>query len=216
MRLSTLLKTGILTGALCLGALGQDAPVNEAKGMPPRTAPTDYQAHGQAGTMTIGAEFTGHSVATPEATFSSEEFVSVEMGLFGPADSRVKLSAENFSLRVNGKKTPLPNQPFGMVLRSLKDPEWVPPDPPQSKSKGGINTGGGGQNDPPPVTPHMPMPLVHVMQQRVQKAALPEGDRALPVAGLIFFRYGGKTDKIDSLELIYDGPAGKATLALHP
>ncbi len=206
----------LLMAAFCVGAQGQDAPVSEARGMPPRSAPADYQAHGQAGTMTIGAEFMGHSVPTPQAIFSSEEFVSVEVGLYGPADARTKLSLEDFSLRVNGKKAPLTNQPFGMVMRSLKDPEWVPPDPPQSKSKGGINTGGGGQNDPPPVTPHMPMPLVHVMQQRVQKAALPEGDRALPQAGLIFFRYGGKTDKIDSLELIYDGPAGKATLPLHP
>jgi hypothetical protein len=207
----------LLMAAFCVGAQGQDAPVSEARGMPPRAAPTDYQAHAQAGRVTIGAEFMGHSVPTPQSIFSSEEFVSVEVGLFGPADARTKLSLEDFSLRVNGKKTPLPNQPFGMVMRSLKDPEWVPPDPPQSKSKGGINTGGGGgQNDPPPVTPHMPMPLVHVMQQKVQKAVLAEGDRALPQAGLIFFRYGGKTDKIDSLELIYEGPAGKASLALHP
>ena len=54
------------------------------------------------------------------------------------------------------------------------------------------------------------------MEQKVQKATLPEGDRALPVAGLIFFQYHGKTQSIKSLELIYDGPAGKATLMLQP
>ena len=54
------------------------------------------------------------------------------------------------------------------------------------------------------------------MEQRVQKAALPEGDRALPVAGLIFFQYRGKTKDIKSIELIYAGPAGKATLKLTP
>jgi hypothetical protein len=53
------------------------------------------------------------------------------------------------------------------------------------------------------------------MAQRVQKASLPEGDRPLPQAGLIFFQYGGKTESIRSLELIYDGPAGKATLKLQ-
>jgi hypothetical protein len=54
------------------------------------------------------------------------------------------------------------------------------------------------------------------MSQRVQKAALPGGDRALPQAGLIFFQYRGKTTGIHSLELVYSGPAGKATLALQP
>jgi hypothetical protein len=54
------------------------------------------------------------------------------------------------------------------------------------------------------------------MAQRVQKATLPKGDRALPLAGLIFFQYRGAAKGIHSVELIYDGPAGKATLALQP
>jgi hypothetical protein len=62
----------------------------------------------------------------------------------------------------------------------------------------------------------MPMELQRAMQQHVQKASLPEGDRALPQAGLIFFQYRGKTEKIHSLELTYAGPAGKVTLALQP
>jgi hypothetical protein len=44
---------------------------------------------------------------------------------------------------------------------------------------------------------------------------LPEGDRALPAAGLIFFQYGGREKSIRSIELIYTGPAGKATVALQ-
>jgi hypothetical protein len=54
------------------------------------------------------------------------------------------------------------------------------------------------------------------MEQHVQNVVLREGDRALPQAGLIFFEYRGKTQKIHSLELTYTGPAGKATLALQP
>ena len=54
------------------------------------------------------------------------------------------------------------------------------------------------------------------MAQRVQKAALPEGDRSLPQAGLIFFEYRGKTQNIRSIELTYSGPDGKATLTLQP
>jgi hypothetical protein len=43
-----------------------------------------------------------------------------------------------------------------------------------------------------------------------------EGDRALPQAGLLFFEYRGKTQGIRSLELIYNGSAGNASLALQP
>jgi hypothetical protein len=105
-----------------------------------------------------------------------------------------------------------------MVLPSLKDPEWEPPASDKSKGKTSMGGGGGGgnQNDPPPSPPKMPFAERRAMEQRVQKAALPEGDRALPVAGLIFFQYRGKTKDIKSLELMYAGPAGKATLKLTP
>jgi hypothetical protein len=54
------------------------------------------------------------------------------------------------------------------------------------------------------------------MQVKVEQAALQEGDRALPEAGLLFFLYRGQSDKIKTVELIYSGPAGKATLTLQP
>ena len=54
------------------------------------------------------------------------------------------------------------------------------------------------------------------MAQRVQKASLAEGDRDLPRAGLLFFQYRGKSKDIHAIELIYNGAAGQATLALQP
>jgi hypothetical protein len=106
-----------------------------------------------------------------------------------------------------------------MVLSSLKDPEWSPPEAAKSKSKGGLSTGGNGdQSDsnapPPPVK--IPIEVQRAMAQRVQKATLPEGDRALPLAGLIFFQYRGGAKGIHSVELVYAGSAGKATLTLQP
>jgi len=189
----------------------------EAKGMPPRATPADYQAQAQAGAVTVAAEFTGHSVPTLQGPLSTEDFVVVETALFGSPDAQIKLSADDFSLRINGKKTPLPSLPYGMVLGSLKDPEWEPPEPAKSKSK--TSLGGGGNSDqadgpPPPVK--IPIGVQRAMAQRVQKATLPEGDRALPLAGLIFFQYRGKTQGIHSIELIYAGPAGKASLTLQP
>ena len=200
-------------------AFGQAAADKDAqaqmKGLPPRVNPAEYQAQAKAGAVTIAAEFTAHAVTTPEAILSTEDYVVVEVALFSGGDAPVKLSQSDFSLRVNGKL--LPSDGFARIFPSLKDPEWEPPSSSKS-SKGKTSVGGGGdnQNDPPPSTPKMPFEMRRAMQQRVQKAALPEGDRTLPVAGLLFFNYHGKADSIRTLELVYDGGAGKASLALHP
>jgi hypothetical protein len=190
----------------------------QTKGTPPRATPGDYQAHEQAGDVTVAADFTGHSVSTPDAVYSTEEFVVVEVALFGPPEAHATLSYEDFSLRINGKKTLLPAQPYALVFKSLKDPEWAPPESAEKKSKTSLDDGSGKKNDsgspPPPV--HVPIEVERAMEQRVQKASLPGGDRKLPDAGLIFFHHFGKDTKIHSVELIYTGPAGKATLALQP
>lgn len=211
----------MLAAVFCQGAAAQepavnDAPIREATGIPPRTSPTEYQSHAQAGVVTIAAEFTRHSVATLQATLSTEEYVVVEVGLFGPPETRAMVSHDDFSLRINGKRFPLQAQPYGVVFESLKDPEWQPPVPKEGKSKTGISSGGGDDAGGAPTPPKMPFELVRVMQQRVQKAALPEGDRALPVAGLIFFEYRGRATGIKSIDLLYDGPTGKAVLKLQP
>jgi hypothetical protein len=166
--------------------------------------------------VTIAVEFSGHSVPTALGPLTTENFVVVETGLFGPPDARLKISADDFSLRVNGKKTPLSSVPYGMVLSSVKDPEWIPPEPVKSKSKSGL-TGSGdpADNGPPPIV-KIPIEVQRAMAQRVQKATLPEGDRPLPQAGLVYFEYRGAAKSIHSVELIYAGPAGKVTLELRP
>jgi len=195
----------------------QNAKRAQAKGMPPRAAATEYQSQGTAGTVTIGAEFAGHSIPTLEHTFSSEDYVVVEAGLFGPPGAHTTLSRDDFSLRVNGKKNVLPSEPFELVMKSLKDPEWQPPESKEDKeSKSSLTTGGSGGDKLPPIPPKMPFPLRRAMEQQVQKATFEEGDRPLPQAGLLFFTYRGKAESINSLELIYNGAAGKATIALQP
>src|ERR1035437_6518507 len=223
MRLSAALTIGVLSAAICLCAQGQDTPTKgapiESKGLPPRATPADYQAQTKAGTLTIAAEFAGHAVPTPQGPLTTEDFVVVEMALFGAPDARMRISADDFSLRINGKKAPLPTRPFGMVLSSVKDPEWVPPEPAAAKSKSSLSAGGGGgqgQSDGPPPPVKIPIEVQRAMAQRVQKATLPEGDRPLPQAGLIYFQYRGAAKGIHSVELMYDGPAGKATLTLQP
>ncbi len=182
-----------LATAHCLCAQ-PPAVSKEAQGLAPRAAPTDYQVQAKAGSVTIAAEFTGHGIPTSQSPLTSEDYVAVELGLFGPADARLVISAADFSLKVNGKKTAMISQPFGLVAKNIKDPDWVPPEAPEKKSKGSMGGSGGAQGDgnPPPVTPKVPIELLRGWQQRLQKAALPEGDRALPQAGLLFSNTAAK------------------------
>jgi hypothetical protein len=219
-------KVGVLLAAVCLCLQGQNPPAkeapkeaaNEIKGLPPRANPAEYQVSAKAGDITIAAEFTGHSVnpAGDGGPLSTEDNVAVEVAFFGPAGARVTLSPNDFTLRINGKKSPLSPRPYLLVFSNLKDPQWEPPKVDKEKSKGGL-TGGGENpqdNEPPPVV-KVPFELQRAMSLRVQKAALPEGNRPVPVAGLIFFPYRGIEKHIRSVELVYEGPAGKATLALQ-
>ncbi len=155
-------------------------------------------------------------------TLTTEENICVEVAIFGPAGAHLTVSFSDFSLRINGKKSPLAAEQFATVFTNLRDPTYDAPDLKAAKENksSGLNAGGGGggQNDlgatPPPI--HIPPEMERAMQLQVQNAALPEGERTLPVAGLIFFKYGGQPKGIHSVELLYSGAAGKATITLQP
>jgi hypothetical protein len=186
--------------------------------MPARATPNDYLAHASAGPLTIGAEFMQHSVPTTGGMLSTEDYVVVEVGVFGPPGTRTTLNPQDFSLKINSKK-PQQSENYIAVFKSLKDPEWEPAVPVEQKGKTSIGSSGGGgkgNSNDPPVVPKPPFKLQREWNLRMQKNAFPEGDRALPQAGLLFFKYGGKASGIHSLELTYEGPAGKAKLELQP
>ncbi|HLK49244.1 MAG TPA: hypothetical protein VKT49_13975 [Bryobacteraceae bacterium] len=217
--------------ALCLCAQTPSAPpaesvpiqpvggtINEPQGLPPRSAPSDYPAQAKVGAITLAAEFAGHGVPTADGPLSSDSYVVVEVAFFGPAGTRLPISFNDFSLRINGKKNATPGEPYERVGTSVKDPEWTPPEKPE-KGGGGLLSGGGGGgggNDTSKEPPRPPAELRRAWAQRVRKAALADGDRLLPQDGLLYFPYGGNLKNIRSLELIYAGAAGKATLPLHP
>lgn len=204
---------------LAAAAAGQTAEApKETQGLLPRGSAAEYQARGQAGKVTVAADFTGHGIPTEQQPLVSEEYVGVEVALFGPPDGRLTINASEFTLKINGKKTPYESQPWGLVAKEIKDPEWMPPEPLTEKSKGGLtgSAGGGRQpGDPPPLPPKVPVELLRTWQQLLKRCALAEGDRALPQAGMIFFRYRGKPQSIKSVELVYEGAAGKASVQLQ-
>jgi hypothetical protein len=212
-----LFRIAILAGiALSLSAQEAAKPSTEVQGMlPPRVAPTDYQANAKTGNFTIAAEFARHGIPTPDGALTTENFVVVEAAIFGPPDSKLAISYRDFALRINGKKTPTDSVSFAQVGDSVKDPEWAPPVP-HDKPKTSIGGGGAGGDDGPPAPVKVPFGVQRALVLRVKKIAMAEGERPLPQAGLLFFPYGGKDKSIHSVELIYSGPAGPVTFALQP
>lgn len=184
---------------LCVAVFAQtppaapDRPIVEGQGLPPRAAPSDYQAHAQAGAVTIAADFAGHSVATPEAVLSTDDYVVIEAGLFGPPEARLMLSIDDFSLRVNGKKA-VPRQPYELVVKNLKDPDYEPPATTSSKTN--ITSGGGGGskdlNAPPPPPPPIPVELRRAWEQRVRKSRSPREIAPCPRPDCFSFPMGAR------------------------
>src|SRR3954466_6843386 len=84
-----------------------------AQGLPPRTAPTEDQVVGKAGDVTLAADFLRHSVPPGQGARSTEEYVGVGLGMSGPPEAKTTISLDDFSLRINGKKTILKAQPYG-------------------------------------------------------------------------------------------------------
>src|SRR5580700_9408210 len=117
-----------------------------SKGLPPRATPGEYLARAQAGNYTIAAEFDRHDVPTAETTLTTEDYICVEVAIFGPAASHLTVSFSDFSLRINGKKTPLAAEQFAMVFTNLRDPTYDAPELKAAKENksSGLNAGGGG------------------------------------------------------------------------
>ena len=60
--------------------------------------------------------------------------------------------------------------------------------------------------------PNVPQRETLSVDEVVQRSALPEEPHSSPVSGFLYFPFTGKLKKIKSLEILYDGPYGEATL----
>ena len=213
----------LLAFAACAAAQTSAPPLKASKGLPPRNNAAEYLSRGQIGKVQVGAEFDRHSVPTADSILTTEHFVAVEIGLFGAPGDHLAISYGDFSLNINGKKNPLPTEQYAAVFKNLRDPNWTSPE--EIKAKEDKQSGGGGSglttnntqtdNMNMPVIVHIPPEMEKAMATSVTNAALPEGDRQLPIAGLLFFAYSGDAKGIKTVELVYNGPAGKATIPLQ-
>jgi hypothetical protein len=196
-----------------------------------RPQASDYPAHTQAGELAIGAEYLVHSFSGKQSTYVARDHLVVEVGLF--PSKEVMISTGHFTLKVNGKKELLFSQSPQFVAAALKWDDWEN----RRQVQGGVGVGdasigvgprweprfpGDPSRRPLPKPPKAPTqdPAADMREERekpeevVIETALTEGPSAYPVAGYLYFPFKGKPKSIRSLELIYNGPAGKSTLKL--
>jgi hypothetical protein len=199
-----------------------------AQGTPPKTKPADYPVHVQMDTVTLAAEYLVHSLPTAKGTLVANDYLVVEVAFFGPSFSRLKMSPDNFQLRINGKGGPLSTEPAGMVSASIRNPSAHP----HLETAASVGIGDGtvtvGPRAPPSQfpgdgndrTPTGQAPTLKTVEEennieyRVQNAELPQGEHSLPRSGLLYFFFRGKIKNVRTLDLFYEGSMGKATLKL--
>jgi|ERR1700733_6022560 len=206
-----------------------------AQGTKPRDFPTQYTAHAQLGATWIGADFLGHFVNTPKASYETSRYLVVEVAVFAPAGKKVDVDPTQFLLTVNGRT--LTPQPPNLVSLALKNPTFEEQRP-HLETEAGVGgvTASTGQ---PPLGPRFPgdndpannrvqLPRVDTDPSRgsveqehvdpadaIRRVGLEAGQHMTPVAGLLFYAWEGKLKKIKALKLEYSSAHGTATLDLQ-
>ena len=208
-------------------------------GTTPKPKATDYPAHTLVGRVWLGAEYFVRSIPVRGQTLVVEDYLVVEAALYPPAGQTLVVSDGQFTVRLNGRKQVLHAQAPGFVAAALKYPDWERR--PSLVGYGGLGDAGviigrpeqverfPGDNRTArtrlPAPPRAPAPEdptglakeeTPPPHQLVVEAALPGGAAKGPVSGYLYFAHKGKTRSIKSLELLYEGPAGKAALRLLP
>lgn len=222
-------RTLVLSIVLCAAAGGA--------GTGPKPRAQDYKSHGAAGGVALGAEYLVHSLPAAGEMFFVPDYLVVEAAVYPEPGRPVLVAHSHFTLRLNGSKQVLFPQTPGIVAASLKYPDWERrPTLTASAGSGDAGviigrprTGERFPGDPRPRrerlpdAPRAPAPENPGGFERKERqhpadaavsAALPEGRAALPVSGLLYFAYRGKTKAIKKVELIYSGEAGSLTLRL--
>ena len=199
----------------------------------PKDKPEDYPVSSSLnGGFTIGAEYLVHTLPTKQGSLIANDYLVVEIAIYGAKTKTIDLNAAQFTLRVNKKTTIEPEGP-GYVAASLKYGDWentkrldlsggvgnstvvygpaqanrFPGDPtvrPTPSPRVPEDNPAGLEKEPPPS-----------IDDRIERAWLPSGEQNPPLAGVLCFPFKGKTKSIKTLELIYKGPAGDAVLKLE-
>jgi len=227
------MRQRLLSCLLLPAALFSRDPTLAPHGTIPRKATSDYPVQTVLGGHTLAAEYMVRSFQGRNHTFFTKDYLVVEVALYGPKFARLLVSNGHFSLRINGKKQALLPQAPSFVAASLRYPDWEMR--PRIEAGAGVGDRGviigdppvarfpGDPRDRPPRIPRTPEPPGPGGVEKEEPAradevavesALPEGELVVPVSGYLYFPSRAKPKSIRSLELLYQGPAGSATLRL--
>jgi len=191
-------------------------------GVPPRAASTDYPVHGQAGTATIAAAIVPpNQVSKMFSPDINKDYIVVEVAIYPENGVPFDARSADFSLRVGQRigraDTPLDVAPWpDRRVPAIHSPVDVTAevgvahesdnDPVYGRSHGTATYTGvavsspGHDNLPPPPDPRVDP---RVVQDKVQRMALPEGDTKVAIAGYLYFPQYAKRKKSDEIELRY-------------
>lgn len=204
-------------------------------GTDPRPKPEEYPASAKAGSIGVGAEYRVRSVSGGGQTWTTKDYLVVEVALYPARGERIEVSHGQFTLRLNGKKNTLLPQAPAFVAAAFKYPDWERR--PTVVAEGGMGDVGVIVGRPPaterfpgdprprrqrlPAPPRAPEGVPGAEPRETPKpeevvveCALPEDPAAGPVAGYLYFPFKGKTRSVRAVELLYAGPGGGAVLKL--
>ena len=214
---------GLLAIALTASAVlfGQASQVE-------RQSASEYPANTSAPHVEIGAEFLARSIPVQKGVLFARDYLAIDIGVFPKPGPPVGVGSGQFTLVINREKIPLQTHSPGMVAASMEYPDW---EPHTGLTAGvdveGVDVGtpqtwpgrrfpGDGRADPHPGHATAEVDSSESLDDQVLHVSLPSGEFSRPVRGLIYFQYKGKVRKIQSLRLLWDGPAGAhAELALR-
>jgi hypothetical protein len=187
----------------------------------------DYDVHGQAKNVAIGAEYMVHSYSRGDKMFVAKDYLVVDVAIFPPKGTEFETAHADFSLRLNGKKELLDSVAPTVVVADMQHPEYkLPRDGPRVETDGRLGPFGGSIGGPPvnanpfpgsqkPGSPPYPPPEIPrddpggVKIEPVDpyevllKTALVEGSHHAPTSGFVYFFFRGKSASIKSVELVY-------------
>lgn len=169
----------------------------------------------------VTAEFWGRTVPLKNdegqmKAVASESHLVVEAKVLAAKGQPVRVTPQQFRLRINGAKLPIPTDSPGMAAAAIQYPDW--------DSNRGLEAQAGpvivGRRQPTPRFPGDPAErnrgnssdkedaVRRSLPEAVAAASWHDGDVVTERSGLLFFGWKGKVAKIKTLELIWQGVDG--------
>ncbi|HLJ27511.1 MAG TPA: hypothetical protein VKY85_12440 [Candidatus Angelobacter sp.] len=233
MKLRTLLTIGLM----CAATVYADAP----RGTVPRATAESYPAHTIANGVSIGAVLlTGDQARKAFASDVDRCCVVVEVALYPEKNSAVKVSLNDFVLRVTG--TDVATKPSTAEVLAAKlqkqssqssssgghdvvlyptagvgyesggyDPVTGQRRPGGVVTSGGVGVGIGGSQPQGPASTDRDR---RTMELELSEKALPEGNASTPVSGYLYFALPSRKDKKTTRQLEYTLNGEKVVLQL--